>query len=280
MWGTMTDSDPSDQRDDDVARIRDVAVRHHHAMVGEFERRYELMAQSRFSTAFAYGRHKIDQLLETELAELAPGSRVLDVGCGTGAYFPMITNQGLTAAGLEPADAMREVAIRDNPGAVVRPGVASALPFDDEEFDLVMAIEVFRYLDAVDVHTAYAEVMRVLKPGGRFFFSMVNRDALDGFWLMQKARERMTSGGINDEHPHCEFVTPASVTADLGAAGFVDIECHGRLLGPVRLAYKVSSRLGSWIARRVEDADDRISSRPSMTRFGGHLICVASKPQG
>lgn len=275
----MTESTPADDiQGDDLARIRDVAVRHHNGMVDEFERRYQLMAHDRFSSAFAYGRHKIDALLLAELDALPPSSDILDIGCGTGAYLSLIRSRGHRPAGVEPAPAMRDAAIHDNPDAVVHLGVASAIPFGDAAFDLAMAIEVYRYLGEEDVRAAYDEAWRVLRPGGRFFFTMVNRDSLDGFWVMQRVRERVTTGGINDDHPHCEFTTPASVTADLHAAGFEDIRCAGRLLGPIRLAYKASPMLGRAIARRFEDADDRLSARGGMTRFGGHLICTASKP--
>ena len=236
--------DDADSSPDDVAHVRDVAIRHHDTMVGEFEHRYEEMARDRFSSAFAYGRHKIDELLTAELTSLPTGSKVLDIGCGTGPYLGLIQDAGHEAFGLEPAQGMRERATADHPLADVRDGVASALPFADGEFDLVMAIEVYRYLSAPDISAAYREAWRVLRPGGRFFFTMVNRDALDGFWVMQRVHERATSGRINDEHPHCEFVTPTVVEAGLRDAGFGDITTEGRLLAPIRLAYKASTRIG------------------------------------
>jgi SAM-dependent methyltransferase len=173
---------------------------------------------------------------------------------------------------------MREVAARERPSATVQPGISSSLPFGDGSFDLVMAIEVFRYLGRADVHASYAETWRVLAPGGRFFFTMVNRDALDGFWLLQRVRERFTKGRFDEVHPHCEFVTPPMVERDLRRAGFTDVTTVGRLFGPVRLVYKVSPRLARGLARRIERWDDALSSRRAMRRFGGHLICTATKP--
>ncbi len=79
---------------DHVAHVREVAIRHHDTMVEEFEHRYEEMARDHYSSSFAYGRQKIDDLLTTELKALPSGSRVLDIGCGTGPYLGMIQVRG------------------------------------------------------------------------------------------------------------------------------------------------------------------------------------------
>ena len=269
--------DPVDH-DDHVAHVREVAIRHHDTMVEEFEHRYEEMARDHYSSSFAYGRQKIDDLLTAELKALPAGSRVLDIGCGTGPYLGMIQSAGHEAFGLEPAEHMRLTAAAHQPDADVRNGVASALPFLEAQFDMAIAIEVYRYLSAEDIAASYQEAWRVLRPGGQFFFTMVNRDALDGFWLMQRVRQLKASGEISCAHPHCEFVTPARVAAQLHDAGFVDVKTEGRLLAPIRLAYKASPRLGEAIAQRIERMDDRVSDTKLMTRFSGHLICTATKP--
>ena len=49
--------------------VRTVAVEHHHAEAKRFVDWYEEMAKSRFANAFAYGRHKIDVLLDETLKE-------------------------------------------------------------------------------------------------------------------------------------------------------------------------------------------------------------------
>jgi ubiquinone/menaquinone biosynthesis C-methylase UbiE len=98
--------------------------------------------------------------------------RTLDVGCGTGEYIRRANELGFTASGLEPADAMRAAAFNKNPGATIVSGVATELPFPDESFDLVICIEVLRYLDRSDIRQALRQIHRVLRPGGTMFLTM------------------------------------------------------------------------------------------------------------
>src|SRR6185295_8726604 len=61
----------------------------------------------------------------------------------------------------------------NNPGAEIRKSDVDALPFPDASFDVVMAIEVVRYVP--DRTRMYAEIARVLKPGG---FALVTASPL------------------------------------------------------------------------------------------------------
>ena len=118
--------------------------------------------------------------------------------------------------------------------------------------------------------------MRVLKPGGRFFFTMVNRWALDGFWLFQRGRE-VLSGGPDTSHPHCEFFSPAELEEELRAVGVRDLAVFGRMLAPLRVTYKLP-RWGRRLASRLEKLDDLVHQSPLATPFAGHLIVAGSKP--
>jgi ubiquinone/menaquinone biosynthesis C-methylase UbiE len=169
---------PSTGPDSELDAVRASAVDHHHAEADRFERWYEEMAKSRFANAFAYGRAKIDRLLNSCLEKLPPGARVLDVGCGTGEYVRRATELGFLASGIEPAEAMRKVALEKNPSSTILDGIATALPFPDKTFDLVICIEVLRYLHREDNRQALREMHRVLAPGGRMFLTSVNRYAL------------------------------------------------------------------------------------------------------
>lgn len=103
-------------------------------------------------------------------ARLRPG-RVLEVAAGTG----LVTRELLAAvpdATVTATDmnvAMVEWGAREVPGARWQVADAMTLPYDDEEFDLVVC--QFGVMFFPDRSAAYAEARRVLAPGGRLLFN-------------------------------------------------------------------------------------------------------------
>ncbi|MBF0815804.1 class I SAM-dependent methyltransferase [Microbacterium paludicola] len=97
-------------------------------------------------------------------AAVAPGARVLDVGCGSGQLLAHLESQGFAVAGTDPAPRMVELAREHAPGADVRLGGFEALPFPDGAFDAVLAVNSLQF--AEDHVAALREAARVLAPGG------------------------------------------------------------------------------------------------------------------
>ena len=106
-----------------------------------------------------------------DLADLSPGSRVLDLGSGSGtdsfaaAYLVGVTGQ---VTGVDMTDAQRAKADRLRAGAVhIRfvDGRLEDLPFDDASFDVVISNGVVNLCP--DKARVFAEAARVLAPGGR-----------------------------------------------------------------------------------------------------------------
>jgi SAM-dependent methyltransferase len=263
-----------------VEEVRTVAIDHHDSMAGTFERYYEEMRKDRFHSSFTYGRDKVDRLLDAELRRLPAGAKVLDVGCGTGNYLVRFRDMGLDAHGIEPAPGMIEAAKRLDPTLDIQRGTATSLPFPDATFDFVLAIEVFRYLHLEDTRAGLREMFRVLRPGGKLFVTMVNRYALDGFYLFQRARQRIKGREFDNTNPHCEFFTPAELVREMKAAGASEVETVGRLFAPLRLFYKIQPGLAGKLARLVEDYDDRLCSLPFTVPFAGHLIGIGTRAGG
>lgn len=103
------------------------------------------------------------------MVEVREGDQVIDVGCGPGNYtrpLARAAGEGLTI-GLDASEAMVAAAAARGGGenlAYIR-GDASALPFEDESFDLACSIGVIHMVEEPMV--ALGEMVRVLAPGGR-----------------------------------------------------------------------------------------------------------------
>jgi ubiquinone/menaquinone biosynthesis C-methylase UbiE len=107
-----------------------------------------------------------------ERAGLLPlsGRRIMEVGCGSGNWLEMLERFGAARehlAGIELDPERAAGCSARLPGADVRTGDASRLPWDDGSFELVLQSTVFSSILAEDMRKAVAaEMLRVLAPGG------------------------------------------------------------------------------------------------------------------
>lgn len=262
---------------EDILGIRQKAITKHDKEAGLFDRKYSLFKKDPYVSAFAYSRSKIEALLRKYLQVLPLGSEVLDIGCGTGEQLKICSQFGLKVVGIEPAIQMRLIAQRNNIGVAISDGSIADLPFPDKTFDFVFAIEVLRYLHSSDVKKAYREMLRVTKPGGKIFFSMVNRYALDGFilyyFLKKITRQILNFGNV----AHCEFVTPEKIKKDLSSLNIENIDCYGLLFAPVRFLYKINSTLAAKVVKIFDKYFDALAEKKNMLRFAGHLIVIVER---
>jgi SAM-dependent methyltransferase len=95
------------------------------------------------------------------LAGIAPGSKVLDVGCGDGALMRDLAGAGCDVSGVEINPSL--VAAATSAGLRVALGRAEELPVPDASFDVILCSVVLPYTDE---RLAVAEWARVLRPGG------------------------------------------------------------------------------------------------------------------
>ncbi len=112
------------------------------------------------------------------------GMRVLEVGCGRGVgtelIFKRFGAREVYAMDLDPdmiEKARRRLADYPPDRLTLAVGDVTAIEVEDESFDAVFNFAIIHHVP--DWQAAVAEIRRVLKPGGRFFFEEVTKHALD-----------------------------------------------------------------------------------------------------
>jgi SAM-dependent methyltransferase len=100
------------------------------------------------------------------LARLPAGTRILDVGCGTGRWLRRYQQFGFRATGVDATAGMLRLAREHGTAAALTVGEAYRLPFRDATFDAVSDITVTQHIPASLQVPALAEMMRVIRPGG------------------------------------------------------------------------------------------------------------------
>src|SRR3954465_8246284 len=105
----------------------------------------------------------------------AATARLLDIGCGTGSFlrevkrnFPRLAVTVLDLS--EPYLAVAERRLADWSRVTLIPGAAEAIPFPDNQFEIVSCIYLLHELPPVVRRAVVDEIRRVLKPGGALIF--------------------------------------------------------------------------------------------------------------
>lgn len=147
--------------------------------------------------------------------------RILDVGSGTGMllrsvrpFFP-----DCILAGVDLAPGMGETALRrfdEKAGVSFVAGDAENLPFAADSFDLVLSTSTFQWLN--ELEKSFAEIHRVLAPGGGFVFALFGERTL---WELRTAYRKALLGaeGKLPDHTH-RFFGAAQVRCAMEHAGF------------------------------------------------------------
>ncbi len=246
------------------------AVTVHEEQAGLFEARYEQYDRDPFFDSFTYSRRKLEQVLTRYLDGLPDGSRLLDVGCGTGQLLRRLGGR-FHRAGCDPAEEMIRRARERNPGVELRVATAESLPYEDAAFDAALCIEVMRYL--ADPEPALGELARVLRPGGLALVTFAPLLTTTLYPLVNVVAANTPVPGLTHVRQH--FRTVGGTRRLLRHAGFARVEVNATYFGPFIYLNRVSRRATSALLRRWERTDDRLARVAALGNLSNMLVAAA-----
>ncbi len=170
---------------------------------------YELMYQQEERHWWYAGMRRIsiallDRYVDGHGRGLVKRREILDAGCGSGGMTRVLERYG-RVTGVDLAAEAIELARHRGLRRLAR-GSVGALPLADASFDLVTSFDVLYHLAVEDDRAAFAELHRVLRPGGVLLIRLPAYDWLRG------AHDR----AVHTRHRY----TRGELTSRLGEAGF------------------------------------------------------------
>ncbi len=142
------------------------------------------------------GSDRFRQLALAGLA-IAPETRVLDLCCGSGQATQFLVQRSRHVTGLDASPFSLERARRNVPQAEYVEAFAEAMPFPDNQFDLVHTSVALHEMESPQLQKIIQEVHRVLKPGGCFalvdFHAPTNPLFVPGLYLFLALFETETA---------------------------------------------------------------------------------------
>jgi len=112
------------------------------------------------------------------LLEQAQGNRVLDIGCGTGESLTFLAERFNSVYGTEISEEALKAAALNNKSAHLELVDGVKLPFPENYFDLIVSNQVVEHIYPHENRLFFAEIARVLQPGGRAILSTPNGDEI------------------------------------------------------------------------------------------------------
>ena len=191
--------------------------------------------------------HDINPVRLSFIEEKSQGlvsKEILDVGCGGGILAESMARAGAQVTGIDLAKDSLDVAKLHGleSGVIVDYELISAEDFArafPESKDIVTCLEMLEHVpDPASVIRACADIV---KPGGRIFFSTINRNLKS--WLMAiLGAEYILNLVPKGTHNHKKFITPAEMTRWIDNTSLLPREITGLHLNPLNNAYYLSNK--------------------------------------
>jgi len=187
--------------------------------------------------------HAINPLRLEWIERHAPlgGKDVLDVGCGGGILAEAMARRGARVTGIDLADKALSVAQLHlmESGVAVRYELASAEDYAAAhagEFDVLTCMEMLEHVP--DPASAVAACARLLRPGGRAFFSTLNRNPKAYLFAVIGA-EYVLNLLPKGTHDYARFIRPSELARWCRDAGLREAELLGMTYNPITQRYRL-----------------------------------------
>jgi SAM-dependent methyltransferase len=238
-----------------------------------FRDRYDALPQDPYASCFAYSRHRLQLQLDRRLPLAPARARLLDVGCGTGHHLLWARRRGYDVAGTDGSAAMLAEARRLGATPELHVANVDALPFSDASFDVVLCIEVLRYLPQIG--PCLRELSRVLKPGGLCLATASPLLNLNGFPLVNRLGERWSS--LRTVRLRQFFHTSWGLARDFERAGFRRATAHGVYFGLGNWVERIHPASLPGFLRAFERADAALADQILLRDLSGMLLVQGSR---
>ena len=189
--------------------------------------------------------HEINPLRLDWINSQAPlaGKKVVDIGCGGGILAESMAKKGADVTGIDLSEKALKVADLHSleSGVQVRYELIAAEDLAAREsgsFDIITCMEMLEHVP--DPASIVAACARLAKPGGRIFFSTINRNPKSYLHAVIGAEYilRLLPKGTHD---YAKFITPAELAQFTRQAGLTVDALKGMGFNPFTKIYSLNS---------------------------------------
>ena len=189
------------------------------------------------------------------------GSKILDVGCGTGVLAERLLDEGYDVTGADPFAAMLEHMKARDPRLKTVHAPGQSLPFEDGAFDFTFCVAVMHHVaDPTEIHDTLVEMCRVTRPGGHVL--VWDHNPRNPYWPILMKRVPQDTGA--------ERLIPEQEILDgLADGGAARVEAM-----PLGLMPDFTPKFLTGIVARLEGI---VEKTPVLNRFCAHNVILARR---
>ncbi len=158
-----------------------------------------------------------------------------------------------------------------NPGIDFKQADVDRLPYADASFDLVLCVEVFRYLP--DIGPCTPEIARVLKPGGVALVTTAPPLQANGYPIVNRLTSAMKVGDLTRLRQF--FQSPDELRHAFADAGFGNTDLHGVYGGPMVWLERLAPRVMPPVLKAWEIVDRLTADAPLLKHLSNMYLVRA-----